>query len=213
MQPLSYTRRCIIFQFADGTGWGNRMRAQATVFLLAMITDRLFLIDHPQFSLCYQPPEGLNWEFQAFRAYNGSKRGINPHGNAADRELVQTVNLSEALPETFWIHKRVCRLAMRESCPNPSPPPQTNNRGELRAALDTLRGHVRGTQSLICPDSRPHMTWTESWGGHKSGAGTSGNQHRDPCNTSVFGPKCQITGPSGSEGPMDAHTITHWYLW
>ena len=29
---------------------------------------------------------------------------------------------------------------------------QTNNRGELRAALAALRGHKRGSMSLICPD-------------------------------------------------------------
>ena len=30
--------------------------------------------------------------------------------------------------------------------------PQTNIRGELRAALSALQGHVPGTRSLICPD-------------------------------------------------------------
>ena len=37
--------------------------------------------------------------------------------------------------------------------PPPTDEAQTNNRGELRAALAALRGHVRGTRSLICPDS------------------------------------------------------------
>ena len=37
--------------------------------------------------------------------------------------------------------------------PLPPSEEQTNNRGELRAAIRAMQGHVRGTQSLICPDS------------------------------------------------------------
>ena len=35
----------------------------------------------------------------------------------------------------------------------PTEEDQTNNRGELRAALRALRSHMHGSRSLICPDS------------------------------------------------------------
>ena len=37
--------------------------------------------------------------------------------------------------------------------PLPPDTQETNNRGELRAPLAALQGHVQGTLSLICPDS------------------------------------------------------------
>ena len=57
----------------------------------------------------------------------------------------------------------------------PPPPPCTNNRGEPRAALTALRGHVRRSRSLICLDStyvvdgvlgwaRRHHKWQTSSG-------------------------------------------------
>ena len=47
---------------------------------------------------------------------------------------------------------------------------QTNNRGELRAALRSLQGHREGHQSLICPDSllvvNGVLGWAQRWRMH-----------------------------------------------
>ena len=47
---------------------------------------------------------------------------------------------------------------------------QTNNRGELRAALHNLQGHRVGHQSLICPDSlllvNGVLGWAQRWRRH-----------------------------------------------
>ena len=48
---------------------------------------------------------------------------------------------------------------------------QTNNRGELRAALRSLQGHRAGQRSLICPDSllvvNGVLGWAQRWRRHK----------------------------------------------
>ena len=48
---------------------------------------------------------------------------------------------------------------------------QTNNRGELRAALRSLQGHIPGQRSLICPDSllvvNGVLGWAQRWRRHK----------------------------------------------
>ena len=48
---------------------------------------------------------------------------------------------------------------------------QTNNRGELRAALCSLQGHRTGRRTLICPDSlrvvNGVLGWAQRWRQHK----------------------------------------------
>ena len=64
------------------------------------------------------------------------------------------ISLRSGSPPSVW-EALVSTSAIPGMWQNPSPPgeDQTNNRGELRAVLSTLQGHVRGTPLLICPDS------------------------------------------------------------
>ena len=60
---------------------------------------------------------------------------------------------------------------------------QTNNRRELRAALVALQRHVRGTMSLICPDSTyvvdGMLGRAHKWRSHKWQTQSGPAQHVD----------------------------------
>ena len=63
--------------------------------------------------------------------------------------------------------------------------PQTNIRGELRAALRALQGHILGTRSLICPDCQlvvdGVLGLAQRWRRHKWRNTTGEVAHADLC--------------------------------
>ena len=50
--------RLSIFQHTDGSGWGNRLRAAHFMFMIGLLTRRLFLIEHQDYSVHFDSPAG-----------------------------------------------------------------------------------------------------------------------------------------------------------
>ena len=95
-------------------------------------------------------------------------------------DIIYPDGSSEKHPEVGWVGGyRVFFGDHRDTAEYiPLGEEQTNNRGELRAALRSLQGHREGHQSLICPDSllvvNGVLGWAQRWHRHgwqnKSGA-------------------------------------------
>lgn len=48
--------KLVVYRFKDGSGFGNRMRATSFAFLLSLLTERLFLVEHEDHELHFANP-------------------------------------------------------------------------------------------------------------------------------------------------------------
>lgn len=54
--------RLALFSFSDGSGWGNRLRATHFMFLLALLTRRMLVIEHEDHSVHFESPKGFRMQ-------------------------------------------------------------------------------------------------------------------------------------------------------
>ncbi|MCU0544510.1 MAG: hypothetical protein MUE44_20465 [Oscillatoriaceae cyanobacterium Prado104] len=101
-------KRFVVYQDGDCTGWGNKLRGICSAFLLALVTDRILLIDYPLMLEYFEPPEGIEWDFAKYKLLfrDESKVYIDPCHRPEEMEMLATVNLTAAFPETFIIHQQ-----------------------------------------------------------------------------------------------------------
>lgn len=101
-------KRFVVYQDGDCTGWGNKLRGICSAFLLALVTDRILLIDYPLMLEYFDPPEGIEWDFAKYKLLfrDESKVYIDPCHKPEEMEMLANANLTAAFPETFIIHEQ-----------------------------------------------------------------------------------------------------------
>ncbi len=97
--PLRDRLRFAIYQLSDyPMGWGNRIRGMLAVFLLALITDRIFLVHHEMLTTHFQSP--------FFSTFNG----VNVH---CILQLLASICI--CVCAMFFFFLNICRYACRIS--------------------------------------------------------------------------------------------------
>ena len=97
-----------MYRYSDGFGFGNRLRGTYFVFLLSLLTRRLFLIDHEDFHNHFNSPLGFDFKADHFdvelRSNNLSK--LEPSFNEACESFsaFQGTNLAEIIIQSLDVY-------------------------------------------------------------------------------------------------------------
>lgn len=100
-------KKFVVYKAGDRTGWGNKLRGLYSAFLLALVTDRIFLIDYSLFAEVFNPPTGLDWSFNKFSdllSQGASKLYLDLPSLPEVLNILSHEELGKAFPQDFLFY-------------------------------------------------------------------------------------------------------------
>lgn len=100
-------QKFVVYKAGDRTGWGNKLRGIYSTFLLALVTNRIFLIDYPLFTEIFNPPDNLDWSFNKFKGLlnrGASKLYLDPPSLPELWDILSHEDLEKAFPQDFLFY-------------------------------------------------------------------------------------------------------------